>query len=128
MKYNLRTITALLPKATKKYINSKHFFYNLRNFLFLFLVLLAGVLLQVLVMLQNKVVVAKNSYSERSKEYTYWSSVASQFPTIPDVLYNAAISSYNMGDREQAVQYLEQALHIDPLFKKAQEFKKELGE
>lgn len=67
-------------------------------------------------------------YSQRSTEYKYWTSVASQYPNIPDILYNASISSYNFGKLPEAKNYLERALKIDPVFKKAQEFERELSE
>ncbi len=65
---------------------------------------------------------------ERAAEYEYWSGVATQFPNIPDVLYNAALSSYNAGKKNEAIKNLEKALLIDPLFKKAKVLQNEITE
>jgi tetratricopeptide (TPR) repeat protein len=63
---------------------------------------------------------------EKMQEYSYWSGVATQFPNIPDILYNAALSSYNAGRRNEALKNLEKALLIDPLFKKAKILQSEI--
>jgi tetratricopeptide (TPR) repeat protein len=52
--------------------------------------------------------------------------VVTQFPNIPDVLYDAALSAYNTGRVDEALHYLNKAIQLDPLFKKAQEFRKEI--
>ncbi len=49
----------------------------------------------------------------------YWSSVASQYPNIPDILFNAAVSAMTMGRNDVALAYLNKSIQIDPLFTKA---------
>src|SRR5262249_9632754 len=103
----LRKITALFPKMEKKklgFINQKHFSYQLSLFLFIVFALVAAVLLQLLVFLTGKVNKTKQAYESQQREFIYWSSVASQFPTIPDVLYNASLSAYKAGKTEQAIE------------------------
>lgn len=68
----------------------------------------------------------KYSYEKKRSDFTYWTGTASQFPNMPDILYNAAVSAYNAGQGGVAISYLDKALQLDPLFGKAQEFKKEI--
>ena len=107
---------------------SYHFAYHLRSFLFFFLVILVGFLLQILVVLSDKYKLAKQHHGQIIEEYVYWSKVAAQYPSIPDILYNAAVSSFNAGKPDEAKDYASQAIKIDPLFEKARELNKELGE
>lgn len=118
MKKYLRKITALLPKEIA---------IHLRSFLFLFFVILAGVLLQVLVTLNGKYLEYRKNYAQKVGEYEFWSSVVKQYPNIPDVLFNASISAYNAGKRNESGEYIKKALRIDPLFKKAELFQKEIN-
>lgn len=83
-------------------------------------------MLQILVALNNRYDKVRNIYAHKSSEYQYWSSVASQYPNIPDILYNASVSAFNFGKKTEANEYLIRAIKIDPLFKKAQIFQKEI--
>jgi Tfp pilus assembly protein PilF len=76
------------------------------------------------VFLDRKVIAAKKDYEVNIKQFRYWSGVASQFPNIPDILYNASVSSLNVGKTSEAKLYIDKALQIDPLFKQARELKK----
>lgn len=126
MSVYLRKITALLPKKLRKRLFNRRIATYLRAFLFIVLVVLAGITLQILVLLQQRSLITKREYEVRVKKFQYWSSVASQFPNIPDILYNASISSYSVGNEKQALRYVNKALQIDPLFKKAQILKEEI--
>lgn len=126
MKLNLRTFTAQLPKGGVKRLNNKYFPEHLRSFLFVVLLILAGILLQLLVFLNKKYSQAKVNYQKTLKNYTYWSSVASQYPNIPDILYNAGVSAIAMGREDVALGYLNKAIQIDPLFAKAIELRDSL--
>ncbi len=126
MKLNLRTFTAQLPKGVVKRLNNKYFAEHLRSFLFVVLLILAGILLQLLVFLNKKYSQAKVNYQKTLKNYTYWSSVASQYPNIPDILYNAGVSAIAMGREDVALGYLNKAIQIDPLFAKAIELRDSL--
>lgn len=124
----LRKITALLPKGYRKYVSHRYLAYYLRNFLFLFFLILAGFLLQILVNLENRYDNERKNYALKSKEYHYWSSVAMQFPNIPDILYNTALSALNSGNKSEALDFVNKALQVDPLFRKAQELRIEILE
>lgn len=118
MKINIRIITAHLPKG--------QIAYRLSSFFFLLFLILAGILLQTLVFLNNKTLTARNQFELKTKDYMYWSSVALQYPAIPDVLYNAALSALNDNKKKEALEFVEKALQLDPLFKKAMELKNEI--
>lgn len=111
-----RRFTAVLP--SKKFIA-----LYLRDYAFLVLIILMGFLLEILVDLTGKIRVAQAGQTEKVGQYQYWSGVASQYPTVPDILYNASLSAYNIGNMQQAKIYIEKALVLDPLFKKAQELR-----
>ena len=119
MKQYIRTITALLPKGVKKYINSKYLVFYVRDFLFLLLLILVWIQLQLLVTLSKRSETAKHQYGAKMKNQHYWISVASQFPNVPDILYNAALSSFEFGKPNEALEYVNKSLQLDPLFKKA---------
>ena len=121
MKNYLRRITGLLPK-------NGQLAYRLSSFFFLLFLILAGILLQTLVFLNDKTVSAKLQFESRGKDFEYWSSVAKQYPSIPDVLYNASLSALNDNKKKEATEYIDKALQIDPLFRKAQELKSEIHE
>lgn len=119
MNINLRKITALLPKEAARKLNNRYFAEHLRSFLFIVFVLIAGILLQLLVFLNGKYKKVQNNYEKTLKTYVYWSSVASQYPNIPDILYNASLSALTMGREDVALSYLNKSIQIDPLFDKA---------
>ena len=128
MVFNFRTITALLPKGLRKLLSNKYLAIHIRGYFFLFFVLLALVLLQLLVFLNARHQLARDNYAQKTKEYKYWTGVVSQFPNIPDILYNASLSAFNVGEDIEAKLYLSRALKIDPLFEKAIELRKEIGD
>lgn len=124
----LRKITALLPKSYRRYISTKYLAFYLRNFLLLFLLLTAAILLQILVVMNTRYEMTRKVVQKKTAEYIYWSGVATQFPNIPDILYNAALSAYNVGKKDEAIKNLQKALLIDPLFKKAKVLHNEITE
>lgn len=124
----LRKITALLPGRYSKYISTRYLAFYIRNFLLVFFLFTAAILIQVLSFMYTRYEMSKSVAQVRMHEYEYWSSVVNQFPNIPDILYNAALSSYNAGKKEEALRNLEKALLIDPLFKKAKILQNEINE
>jgi tetratricopeptide (TPR) repeat protein len=82
--------------------------------------------LQILVFLSNNYNNAKTEYSNRVSQYKYWSGVAGQFPNIPDILYNASLFAFQAGRKIEAINYIERAIKIDPLFKDAYRLKEEI--
>lgn len=121
-----RRITALLPKEVFGHVTNRHVATHLRALMFSILVICAGILLQILVFLDQKVIFAKKEYEENAKQFQYWNGVALQFPNIPDILYNASVSALNVGKNSDAIHYLDKALQIDPLFKDARELRKSI--
>lgn len=119
MRNYFRRITDLLP-------NSGQIAYRLSSFFFLLFLILAGILLQTLVFLNGKTLSAREQYESRARDYQYWSSVAAQYPKIPDVLYNASLSALNDNKKKEAEEYIDKALQLDPLFRKATELKNEI--
>lgn len=119
-----RKITALFPSEFLGNIKNRHVAANLRALLFFILVICAGILLQILVYLNQKVVLAKKEYEYNIKQFRYWNEVVLQFPNIPDILFNASVSALNVGKKSEALQYLDRAIQIDPLFREARELRK----
>lgn len=124
----LRKITAQLPKGYRKYVTNRYLALYLRNFLLLFFLLTAGILLQILVNLNARYELVKKDHAKKIYEYRYWSGVVTQFPNIPDILYNASLSAYNAGMKNEALKNIEKALKIDPLFQKALRLRSEIIE
>ncbi len=118
----IRRISGLSPQIKGNIIN-RQVASQLRALLFIALVICAGVLLQILVFLDQKALHAKREYEANLRQFHYWSGVASQFPNIPDILYNASVSALNVGKTTDALHYIDQAIQIDPLFKDARELK-----
>ena len=125
-KNNSRKISALSPKDLfKKHVIKRKVAIHIRNYLLLILFFQATLLVAILFflgfLLQEKVSIR----GIKEKDYLYWSSVADQYPNQPDILFNAAKSSYENGEKSKASEYVKKALQIDPLFEKAQKL---LGE
>lgn len=83
-------------------------------------------MLQLLVVLNTKYKEVQKDFGRKQEEYVYWTSVASQYPNVPDILYNAAVSSYVVGEVGKAYEYLTKALQIDPLFERAKILKEKV--
>lgn len=126
MNVYFRKITALLPKKLVKNITNSYVVSHVRTILFVMLVIGAGILLQMLVYLNQRTIIAKKDYEVKIKEFNYWSSVASQFPNIPDILYNASLSALSIGKTKEALRLIDKALIIDPVFKKARDLRNEI--
>ncbi len=126
MKFNYRNISALLPKRYTKIIKKSIFKYHLRDFLLVSLILIALFQLQILVLLNGEYKKDQIEYQSKIDNFRYWQEVSEQFPNIPDILYNASLSAFNAGNKTQALEYVEKALIIDPLFERASNLKKEI--
>lgn len=120
------TVRRVLREKAKKNINKEHFVPYFLNFV-LFVLIIQALISIIIIVALNKVLV-KSSEVNYKKQQTniYWGSVAGQYPNAPDVLFNAAKSSYEIGDRQKALFYVEKSLKIDPLFDKAQKLKNEI--
>ncbi len=123
---NYRKIPVLLPKKYISHIFNAQVAVPLRAFLTLVLLTLSIALIPLLVFLNHKYSLAKKNHDQKLNEYYYWNSVVLQYPNIPDVLYDSALSAYNAGKTEEAMGYIEKALQIDPLFEKAVILKDEI--
>ncbi len=90
------------------------------------MIILALFQLQVLVFLTNGYNKTLAVHENKTKKYEYWKSVISQFPNVPDILYNASLSAFNARQKIDALDYIEKALRIDPLFEDAFKLKNEI--
>lgn len=132
MKKYYRRIAALLPKGTRKgkkvkLFNKVYFVFYLKDFLFLVLAVQAFVLIIALFMLNQLYEQKKQKFDQREQKYIYWSKVSGEYPNAPDVLFNAAKSSYEFGETDKALSYIDKALKIDPLFIQGQKLQTEIG-
>lgn len=106
-------------KGAHKYVYNRQLAVNVRNFLVVFLIILIGVLLQTLVFVNGRYNQVRAEFYDRQEEYRYWTNVVQQYPTVPDVLYNASLSALRVGDKDEALGFIKKAINIDPLFEKA---------
>lgn len=124
-----RKIAALLPKdllKKGKRVFSKGFFHSLAQFLFLVLLFQVLLLIVMLFLLRNEYKEKRREFAVRQEEQIYWIRVAGQYPNAPDVLYNAALSSKNVGREREAIFYLDKAIKLDPLFMEARLLRKSI--
>lgn len=127
-KNNSRKINALLPlPAINKYIIKRNVAVYLRNYLSIVLFFQVILVIMVLFLAGFILESEKELQAVRDKNYQYWTSVASQYPNEPDVLFNAGKSAYENGKKADAIKFVEKAIQIDPLFEKAIKLKQEIG-
>lgn len=126
MRNYYRRIVALFPKKQYKLFKKSQVAFHLRNLLLVVFILTVLFQIQVLVFLSKNYQSILREKESRLKEYSYWEDIAGQFPNIPDILYNAALSSANIGRYDDAINYLDKALKLDPLFEDAIQLQKKL--
>lgn len=66
---------------------------------------------------------------ERMREenrLSYWQAVIKRHPDFPDAYYEAAVSAAKLKEKEKALDLLQKALLLDPTFKEADIFQKQL--
>jgi tetratricopeptide (TPR) repeat protein len=123
MKY-LRNITGYLPKGVKR---NKYIVSYFKYFLFIVFSFQLMAFLAIVFFLNSSYLQKKSDYSKKIQNYKYWIGVADQFPNSPDIEFNAAKSSYDVGDLNKALEYADKALRTDPLFSQAQKLKNKIG-
>lgn len=130
MKYS-RKIAALLPKGFKKKLGivlNKYTMHHLARILFLIFLCCVVLLIGLIFLFREELRQKRQEYTMLYNQKIYWVNLAKQYPNAPDILYNAAISAKNIGNEKEAVDYLNQALKLDPLFMEARLLKKTLEE
>lgn len=70
----------------------------------------------------------KEQYGELEQKFSYWNSVIIKHPQFPTAYYEAAVYAHSLGEREQALKLLQQALIIDPNFSQAESLMQTIGE
>lgn len=61
------------------------------------------------------------------KEVIYWEEIAANRPDYRDAFFKLTLLEYQLGNKEKAAKYLEKTLEIDPNYKPALDFRRELG-
>jgi len=124
-----RKIAALFPKDLQKgtSIVNKKVLHHLAQILFLVLLLQVLLFIAAIVLLKGEYRVRVEEFVKLQQEHTYWVKMVEQYPNAPDVLYNAALTSKNVGNTEEAVRYLDRAIKLDPLFMEARLLRKSLS-
>lgn len=130
-KKNSRIITTLLPLIKiKNAILAPFTHQSIRKYLlrYGFIFLLAQSVILILAISQIYAVAMSNISKEVSKKVAYrqWISIAKEYPHSPDILYNAAVASVKLGQKKEALNYLEKALEIDPSFQDAINLKRKI--
>ena len=120
-----------IPKGIKRYIS--WLYGKARNIrkvvlysLLTFLSVLAFFLVFIFVELLDKYKEIETERNEIKKKLTYWEEIVAKQPNSPDIRFQAGLYSYRLGKKQKAYDYIEEALLLDPEFKKAQELKKRI--
>lgn len=101
---------------------------NLLILLSFFLFSTLVVMLLGIFVLQDILTKSYLNQNERQNRFYYWMERVEEFPNSPDVLYNAAVSAYEIDKNETALRLLKRAIEKDPLFIEAKNLQKELIE
>lgn len=117
IKKKLVFFTILTQASTKKYLLQYGVLYLLAQGLFLVFALVTTYIAAESVI--------KND-TERRVGYKHRIEMVKEHPTVPDILYNAAVASVRLGQKKHADDYLEKALEIDPNFIDAQKLKEKI--
>lgn len=130
-KKNSRIITTLLPLIKIKNAFVAPFARkSIRKYLLRYglVFLLAQSIILIFVISQIYSVAMNNLSKEVSKKVAYrqWIAIAKEYPHSPDILYNAAVASVKLGQKKEALNYLEKSLEIDPNFQDAINLKREI--
>lgn len=120
-------------------MGKKSFLYNLglgneqvsKNLLILlsiFLFLTLVVMLISIFVLQSVLTSSYSIEKQKQNSFYYWMERVEEFPNSPDVLYNAAVSAYEIDKNETALRLLKNAIEKDPLFEDALKLQEKLVE
>lgn len=124
---NSRKINAFSPNSfLKKHIAKRTVAVKLKNYLLIVFFIQALMLLVVVFFVGLVLEERQNLQKERNTSFLYWYKITSNYPERPDVLFNMAKSAYENGKEGVAVEYLNSALKIDPLFEEAIKFKSQI--
>ncbi len=122
LKNYYRRITTLLPRDWFNREVSK-------SLLLLFSTLLLGSLLLMLggvYMMQSLLSQAYQSQQSIHDRYYFWVEKMEEYPTSPDVFYNAAIAARSAGREQSALEFLQEAILLDPQFSEAVDLQSEI--
>lgn len=123
-----RKITELLPLRFLiwKYLNQPDLRRSYLEFLIFFTLILS-------IFLSLFVALTYLNYSEVKKEhdmalgsFRYWEQVIETHPNFTDGYYNAALYAGRLGQKEKAVELIDKALVLDPMFSEAIELERQL--
>lgn len=101
---------------------------NLLILLSIFLFMTLIVMLFAIFVLQNFLTSSYLTQKQKQDRFFYWMGRVEEFPNSPDVLYNAAVSAYEIDKNETSLRLLKRATEKDPLFDEAKELQEEIVE
>lgn len=67
---------------------------------------------------------AKQARQETLENFSYWVEVSRKHPNSPDAFFEAGYYAAKLGDEETALNFLDEALRLDPSFERARELEK----
>lgn len=97
-----------------------------KQYLLLTLVICSVFLLLILARMQSLNLEAIKARVEAEKQALYWEDIIKKHSDYPDAYYQAAWYSYTLGKKQKAYEFVNQAIALDPGFKKAIELKEKL--
>lgn len=110
-----RRITESLPQ--RKYFTELFLLFLITSFIFSFIFVVFAYV---------TITEAKAARKEALDNFTYWREVAEKHPNSPDAFYEAGYYAAILRDKETALKYIEDAIRLDPDFKRATELKGKL--
>jgi tetratricopeptide (TPR) repeat protein len=109
-----RRITESLPQASDL---APH----IVGYLTVYMAVMALLLTAYLFFLSLKFFEVSERKLQAKDNLSYWESVVKVHPNFTDGYYNAGFYSFVLGDKAKALEYLDEALSLDPGFEKARE-------
>jgi len=107
----------------------KLFYFKIFAFSFVTTFLLVSIMLRGYELFEGFQIlhVASAQRQEVETERGYWQEVAKKHPGYRDAYFKLAVLSYQLGEKEQAKGYLQEAMTIDRNFKEGLDFAKKVG-
>jgi len=109
-----------------KVVKSPNVSENLLILLSLFLLSTMLGMLFILYILQNSLTNSYNIQKKQQERFSFWMEKIEEYPNSPDILYNAAVSAYDVKKYETALKLVKKAMILDPQFKEAENFEKDI--
>lgn len=123
-----RKITELLPLRLLiwKYLNQPDLRRSYLEFLIFFTLTLSIFLSLFVALTYLNYFEVKKEHDMALGNFRYWEQVIETHPNFTDGYYNAALYAGRLGQKEKAIELINKALVLDPMFSEAEKLKEEI--